>query len=326
MDRRHFLFGSTAAVSGLLAQPLMAQGSYPSRPITFVSPFPPGGASDLVTRPLVAALEPIVKQAVITENKSGAAGAVGAHFVAKAKPDGYTLLSHITSISGFAEVDKLFGRSPKFTRADFIPLARIVADPMVVVTNEKQPYRTLGELITDVKKRPNEIIFSSSGLYGAAHIPTALLAKAAGDLKMRHLPTSGGGPALIAVIGNNAQVFIAPVSASLTHIRSGKLRPLASLGSERSKVLPNVPTVKELGYDLEYYLWVGLFAPKGTPDQIVSYLRNAIKTAAHSEKFKTALAGLGQELQYMDQPEFEKFWDQDAKRIENAVRQIGRVE
>src|SRR3954454_4793521 len=170
MDRRQFVAGSAAAA--LVGSSAYAQDAYPSHPITLINPFPPGGAADVVGRPLAAVLEPIVKQPVVIDTKAGAAGAVGAQVAASAKPDGYTLLLHITSISGFAEVDKLFGRTPKFTRADFIPIARFVADPCVLVVNDQQPHKSLQELIEDTKKRPNELIFSSSGLYGALHIPT----------------------------------------------------------------------------------------------------------------------------------------------------------
>jgi tripartite-type tricarboxylate transporter receptor subunit TctC len=326
MDRRHFVVGSGAAAAALMTWPSFAQEAYPTRPITIISPFPPGGATDVVTRPLAAALEPIVKQPVVLETKSGAAGAVGAQFAANAKPDGYTLLSHITSISGFAEVDRLFGRPPKFTNESFIPLARFVADPCVLLVNDQQPYKTLQEFVDDAKKRPDAIIYASSGLYGALHIPTALFAKAAGGLKLRHLPTQGGGPALTAFLGNNAQVLVSSVSASLTQIKAGKARPLALFGGQRSKALPDVPTMKELGFNIEYYLWVGLFAPKGTPDPIVTYLRDALKKAGNSDQFKAALTNLGQELGYLDQAEFKAFWDADAKRIEDAIRQIGRVD
>ena len=304
----------------------IAQEAYPSRAIVLINPFPPGGAADVVGRPLAATLEPIVKQPVVIETKSGAAGQVGAQFGASARPDGYTLLIHITSISGFAEVDRLFGRPPKFTTADFIPIARLVADPCVFLVNDQQPYKTLAEFVEDAKKRPDQIIFSSSGLHGALHIPTALFAKAAGDLKLRHLPTQGGGPALTAFLGNNAQVLVSSVAASLTQIKAGKARPLALFGAQRSKALPDVPTMKELGYDIEYYLWVGVFAPKGTPEPIVTYLRDALKKAAHTDQFKTALTNLGQELGYLDQAEFKAFWEGDAKRIEDAIRQIGRGE
>jgi tripartite-type tricarboxylate transporter receptor subunit TctC len=326
MDRRRFVAGSAAIAAGLAIKPAFAEDAYPSHAITVINPFPPGGASDVVTRPLAAVLEPIVKQPVVIDTKAGAAGAVGAQVAANAKPDGYTLLSHITSISGFAEVDKLFGRQPKFTRADFIPLARFVADPCVLIVNDQQPYKSLAELTDDAKKRPDEIIFSSSGLYGALHIPMALYLKAAGGLKMRHLPTNGGGPALTVFLGNNAQVLVSSVSACLAQVKAGKARPLALFGANRSKALPDVPTMKELGYNVEYYLWVGMFAPKGTPANVVAYLRTNLQKAAATEQFKTAMANLGQEVEYLDQAEFATFWDADAARIEEAVRTIGKVQ
>ena len=326
MDRRHFIIGTAAAASALASRTAPAQDAYPTRAITFINPFPPGGVADVIGRPLAAALEPVLKQPCVVETKAGAAGALGAQVAASAKPDGYTLLVHIVSISGFAEVDKLFGRTPKFTNADFIPIARFVADPIVLVVNEQVPYKALKELIDDAKASPNKIIFSSSGLYGALHIPTALFVKAAGDLKLRHLPTNGGGPALTALLGNNSQVLISSISACLAQIKAGKARPLAQLGAARSTAVPDVPTMKELGYDIEYYLWVGAFTPKGTPANVISYLRGTFDKAAHADQFKAALANLGQELAYMDQPEFAKFWDADAGRIEAAIRAIGKVQ
>jgi tripartite-type tricarboxylate transporter receptor subunit TctC len=251
---------------------------------------------------------------------------VGAQVAASAKPDGYTLLSHITSISGFAEVDRLFGRQPKFTRADFIPIARLIADPCVIIVNDQQPWKTLKDFVDDAKKRPNDIIMSSSGLYGALHIPMALFNHAAGNLKLRHLPTTGGGPALTALLGNNAQVMASSVSACLAQIKGGKARALASFGGKRSAALPDVPTLKESGYDLEYYLWVGLFAPKAVPAPVVATLRELSRQVAQSDKFKELMANIGQEVDYLDQPAFQAFWDADAARIEAAVREIGRVE
>jgi tripartite-type tricarboxylate transporter receptor subunit TctC len=324
MDRRTFIAGSTATAATLLTRPALSQ-EYPSRAITFISPFPPGGATEIVTRPFAAVLEPMIKQPVVLETKAGAAGAVGAQFAAVAKPDGYTLLSHITSISGFAEVDKLFGRQPKFTRADFIPLARLVADPCVLIVNDQTPYRTLKEFMEDVKKRPDQVIFSSSGLYGALHIPMALFMKAA-DLKLRHLPTAGGGPALTALMGNNSQALVSSIAASIAQVKAGKARALACFGANRAPAMPNVPTMKELGYNIEYYLWVGLFAPKGTPEPVVTKLREVFRTAALSDQFKQLMTNIGQQVEYLDQPEFQKFWDADAARIEDAIRAIGKVE
>jgi tripartite-type tricarboxylate transporter receptor subunit TctC len=326
MDRRSFLIGTGVLAGAPWAGRVSAQEVYPSRSVTVINPFPPGGVQDTITRPLNAALEAILKQPFILENKPGAAGAVGAQFVAAAKPDGYTLLSHLVSISGFAAVDRLFGRAPKFTNADFIPLARIVADPIVMIINPDLPYKTLKELIEDAKANPNKLIFSSSGLYGASHIPTALLAKAAGNVQMRHLPTTGGGPAVAAVLGGNANFFMSPTSIALPHIKSGKVRALAVSSAARAKSLPEVATFKEQGYDLEYYFWVGIFAPKGTPEAIVTKLREAIRTAVNSKEFLGTLDKLGQELAYMDQPEFASFWAADARKMEDAVNAIGRVQ
>src|SRR5215831_20243371 len=183
MDRRFFVIGTASSAATLAVGQTNAQDAYPSHAITMISPFPPGGVSDTITRPLDAALETVFKQPVVLENKPGAAGAVGAQFVAAAKPDGYTLLSHIVSISGFASVDRLFDRKPKFTNVDFIPLARIVADPIVLIASKDASYKTLKDLVADAKANPNKVIYSSSGLYGASHIPTVLFAKTAGNLE-----------------------------------------------------------------------------------------------------------------------------------------------
>jgi tripartite-type tricarboxylate transporter receptor subunit TctC len=325
MDRRNFVIGTTASAAALAAGPAFAQDAFPAHAVTILIAFPPGGANDIVTRPIAAALEPILKQPVVVETKAGAGGQVGAQVAANAKSDGYTILSHNNGLSGYADVDKLFGRQPKTTRADFIPLARLTADPILFVVNEKQPYKTLKDFIDDAKKRPEAIVYSSGGLYGATHLPVALFEKATGIPKLRHLPTNGGGPAITALLGNNAQISTQSLSATLQHIKSGKLRALASFGGNRSKVLPDIPTLKELGYDVEYYLWVGLFAPKGTPAAAVATLSAALDKAAGSEQFKSVLTNLGLEYAYLNAKDFAAFWDADAKRANEAVKLIGRV-
>jgi tripartite-type tricarboxylate transporter receptor subunit TctC len=321
MDRRHFIIGTAASIA---AGPAFAQSAFPSHAITILVAFPPGGANDISTRPIAAAMEPILKQPVVIENKVGAGGQVGAQVAASAKPDGYTLLSHNNGISGYAEVDTLFGRKPKTTRADFIPLARLIADPVLLLVNAQQPYKTLKDFIDDAKKRPEAIVYSSGGLYGATHLPIALFEKATGIPKLRHLPTNGGGPAINALLGNNAQASAQSTSATLQHIKAGKLRALASFGGKRSTVLADVPTLKELGYDTEYYLWVGLFAPKGTPPDVIATLSGAIDKAADSESFRTLIGNLGQEYAYLNAKDFAAFWAADAARAEDAVRLIGK--
>ena len=323
LDRRSFVAG-TAATAAAVALPATAQEAFPSRPVTIVNAFPPGGINDIATRPLATLMEPILKQPVVVETKAGAAGQVGAQVVSAAKPDGYTILSHNNGISSYAEVDKLFGRPVKTSRSDFIPLARIVADPVLFLVNDQQPYKTFKEFLEAVKAKPDSLVFSSGGLYGATHLPLAYLEKVTGPIKVRHLPTNGGGPAITAALGNNAQLNAQSTSATLQHIKAGKLRPLASYGATRSKVLPDVPTFKELGFDVEYYLWVGIFAPKATPAPIVATLSSAIEKAANSDVFKTALTNAGQELAYLNGPDFQKFWDADGKKTDEAVVYIGK--
>ena len=320
------MVGSTATTVAIWSGSALAQEPFPSRAVTIINAFPPGGANDLVTRPIAAALEPVLKQPVVVETKAGAAGAIGAQVAATAKPDGYTLLSHNNGLAGYAEVDKLFGRQPKTTRADFIPLTRLSADPVLLLVNEQQPHKTLEEFIADAKQRPEQIVYSSGGLYGASHLPMAMLEKAAGLPKLRHLPTAGGGPAITALLGNNAQASTQTVQATLAHIKAGKLRPLASFGAQRSKALPDVPTLKERGYDLVYYLWVGLFLPKETPAAIVSTLGAAVDKAAASPQFGTAIANIGLEPGYLATADFARFWDEDAQRSDDAVKSIGRVQ
>ena len=325
MDRRSFVAGSAAAAATLATGPAFGQAAYPSQPVLLINPFPPGGAVDVVGRPFAAAIEPLLKQPVKIETKAGAAGAVGAQFASAAKPDGYTLLLHIVSISGFAEADRINGRQPKFTLADFVPIARFTAGPVALYVNDQVPYKSLKELVDDAKKNPDKLIFSSSGIYGALHLPTVLFMQAAG-IKMKHLPTNGGGPALTALLGNNSQVLASSIAAASGQQKAGKVRPLAYYGDKRWPAMPDVPTLKELGYDVEFYLWVGLFAPKGTPANVVAKLREESKKAAAADQFKQAMKNIGDDVTYMDQPEFIKFLEADAKRVQGAVRQIGKLQ
>ena len=323
MDRRSFMIGTTALAA---AGPVFAQDAFPSHAITIINAFPPGGANDIATRPFASALEPVVKQPVVVETKAGAGGQVGAQVAANAKPDGYTLLSHNNEISGYEEVDKIFGRQPKTTRADFIPLGEIDCRSGACARQRATTLQDAQGFYRRRQKAARSNHFSSGGLYGATHLPVALLEKATGIPKLRHLPTNGGGPAITALLGNNAQMSTQTVSASLSHIKAGKLRPLASFGGKRSASVPDVPTLKELGYDVEYYLWVGIFAPKGTPSNIVATLSAAIEKAGMSDAYKTAMSNAGLQADYLNAAAFAKFWAEDAKRSDEAVKLIGRVQ
>jgi tripartite-type tricarboxylate transporter receptor subunit TctC len=299
---------------------------FPNRPITLINPFPPGGQADLTGRPLVSSLERILKQPVVLVNKPGASGAVGMQSAAVAKPDGYTMLITVPAISTIPEVDKLFDRSPTYTRDQLVPLALVNADPTIIVVNSEQPWKTVKELLDDAKRRPNEIIFSSSGIYGASHVPMEMLLQAAGNLKMRHLPTTGGGPAMTAVLGNHAQLWCSPPGVASPHIKSGKVRALAVTGAQRHPYFPDLPTLKELGYDVEYYLWIGLFTPRGTPAPTVKVLREAVRQAVDDPSFKSAMEKIQTPIAYKDADEFRTWLGVDAARLAKVIQRIGKVE
>jgi tripartite-type tricarboxylate transporter receptor subunit TctC len=309
----------------LIAVLAPAQDSYPARPITIVVPFPPGGVADLTARPLAPALERALKQPVGVINKQGAAGAVGMQAVAVAKPDGYTLLVALVSISTIPEVDALLGRTPAYTRDQLVGIARLNADPPVLVVGAERPWKTLKELVDDARRHPGEITYASSGLYGASHVPMEMLLHAAG-VKMRHLPTTGGGPATTAVLGGHAALWPSPPGIALPHVKAGKLRPLATFGAARLAALPDVPTLKELGYDVEYYLWAALFAPRGVPPTVLATLREATRRAVQDPEFRSAMDKVETPIAYQDADEFRVWWDADARRLAAVIKQIGRAE
>jgi tripartite-type tricarboxylate transporter receptor subunit TctC len=318
---------TVAAVAfALVAGVAGADEAFPTRPITIVNPFPPGGLADLTGRPLAASMEKVLKQPVVITNKPGAAGAVGMQSVSVAKPDGYTILITVPAISMLPEVDKLFARPPAYNRDHLVPLALINADPCIVVVNAAQPWKSIKELLDDARKRPGEITFSSSGIYGASHVPMEMLLQAGGGLKMRHLPTAGGGPATTAVLGNHAQLWASPPGVASPHIKSGKLRPLAATSAARHPHFPDVPTLKELGYDVEYYLWIGMFAPKGTPAPAIKALREGIKQAVDDPAFKNAMEKIQVPISYKDADEFRTWYEADAVRLAQVIKRIGKVE
>lgn len=309
----------------LLAGALHAQDAYPSRPITMIVPFPPGGVADVTGRPTAYAMEKVLKQRILVENKPGAGGAVGMAAVANSKPDGYTILMALSSISIIPEAERLFERKPPYEMNQLAPIALISADPTILVVRADAPWKTVKDLVEDARRRPDKINYGSSGIYGTLHMAMAMLEHAA-DVRLWHIPYSGGGPAVTALLGAQIDALASGPSAVIGHIKGGKLRALAGWGGKRIPSMPDLPTFRELGYDVEFYIWSGLLAPAGTPAAVMKTLRDAARAAAQDPEFRAAMAKVETPISYLDAPEFQKFWDKDAKMLSAALRRMGRIE
>ena len=320
--RAALIVSSLAMLSVPLAH---AQDAYPSKPIALIVPFPPGGVADIVARPAADAMSRVLNAPIVIENKAGAGGAIGMAYVAKAKPDGYTLLLALSSISILPEADRIIGRAPMFQLDQLVPIARLTADPTVLAVRADSPWKTLQDFVADAKKRPGAITYGSSGNYGTMHVPMEMFANSAG-VKMLHVPYTGAGPAVIGLLGGNIDAVASGPSTVIQHVKAGKLRVLASWGDKRLASLPDVPTLTESGYEAVYFQWSGLFAPAGTPEPVIARLREAARAATVDPRFMAALATVETPIQYMDAPELQRFWDADAKKLGDVVRRVGKLE
>lgn len=314
----------TAALALLLAAAGGYAQEYPTRPVTIVVPNPPGGMNQIHAQPLSAVLEKLTGNPFPVVNRPGGTAAVGTAAVAN-QPDGYAILVTTPNIFLVIEKDKLYGIKSPYSLDQIALLALLSADPLIMVVHPSMPVKTVKELVALARAKPNEIVYSSSGLYGIQHVPTEMFLRAAG-LKMRHLPTTGGGPAITQVLGGHAQLNLGGVAAVYPYIPSGKLRPIASLGAKPHPALPQVPTLISLGYkDVEAYLWVGLFTSAAVPEPIQKKMRELIARAAADPLFKQALENVQVVPDYRDAPEFKKFFDADYKRFAAAIRAIGKL-
>jgi tripartite-type tricarboxylate transporter receptor subunit TctC len=314
-----------SSLAMLAVSPAHAQDAYPSKPIALVVPFPPGGVADIVARPAADAMSRVLNAPIVIENKPGAGGGIGMGYVAKSKPDGYTLLLALSSISILPEADRITGRAPMFQLDQLVPIARLTADPTVLAVRADSPWKTLQDFVADARKRPGGITYGSSGNYGTMHVPMEMFASSAG-VKLLHVPYTGAGPAVIGLLGGNIDAVASGPSTVIQHVKAGKLRVLASWGDKRLASLPDVPTLTESGYDAVFFQWSGLFAPAGTPEAVIVRLREAARAAAIDPRFMAALATVETPIQYMDAPELQRFWDADAKKLGDVVRRVGKLE
>jgi tripartite-type tricarboxylate transporter receptor subunit TctC len=324
--RRRALLGSAAALALAGVGPVRAQEApWPSRPLTMVVPFPPGGVADLVGRPVAAALEKQLGQPVVVENRAGAGGGLGMQAVARAKPDGYTLLMALSSISILPEADRVLGRAPMYAHRDLVPIARFTADPVVLAVRAEASWRSVADFLDEARRRPGQIPYGSSGNYGTMHVPMEMLAGRAG-VKLLHVPYTGAGPAVVGLLGGQVDALATGPSSIVQQVKAGRIRVLGSWGSARLAALPEVPTLREAGHDVEFSQWAGLFVPAGTPEPVVARLRAASRAILSDPQLQQRFETLGTPLQFLDAPEFARFYERENEVLSDVVRRIGKVE
>ena len=298
----------------LVAVSVSLAADYPTKPITLINPQAPGGTLDIQARAFASIAEKIVGQPVVVVNKTGATGMVGALAGAQAAPDGYTLTVGSVNIPNALEWEIANGRKPPFTRHDFACIGTFTMSPTLLIVPMDSPYKTLAEFVAAAKAKPGQLAFSSGGLYGMSHLPAEIFAMAVG-VKFRHVPYGGGGPSLTAVVGNQVDFSVNYPANTIPLLRGKKLRALAVIGAKRLKSVPDVPTVKELGIDAEYYGWVGLLAPVKTPKPILDKLREVTKSVVESKTFVDMIEEPGDEVNYMSGEELAKYMDAESAKI-----------
>lgn len=312
------------ASTGLLFA-MAAHAQYPQRPVTMVVPFPPGGVADTVARPIAEALSRELKQPVVIDNRGGAGGAVGIGHAARAAADGYTVLMSLSSMSILPEADKILERKPQYQLAQFKPVARLTADPTVLVVRADAPWRTLEEFVADARKKPTAYNYGSSGNYSTMQVPMEMLKNAAG-FRMTHIPFTGAGPAVTALLGGQVDALASGPSSVLQHIRAGKLRALAHWGTKPLAALPEVPALGQRGIDVQFAQWSGIFVRTDTPEAVVQRLREAVGKVASDPAVQQAVLRTGSPIAYLDAPEFAAYWQRDIQAMAGVVQAMGRLE
>jgi tripartite-type tricarboxylate transporter receptor subunit TctC len=329
MNRRDLLRAAAFLPLAPMARPgiARAQAGYPARNITMIVPFPAGGQADLAARPVALALERILGKPVVVDNRAGGGGgSVGNAAAARAEPDGYTLLMTLSSLAVLPEADRLFERPVSYEVNQFVPIARVLADPTLLAVPASAPWKTIADFVEDAKKRPGQITYGSSGPYGTLHVAMEMFATNA-NVKLLHVPFRGAGPALTAILSGTVQAIAAAPGTLKPQVDDGKLRVLANWGAQRIASFPDVPTFQELGYrDVEMYIWAGVFGQAALPAPIVNRLREAMAQAMKSTEVMKTFEGAGSLVAYLDAPEFSKFVAADSARLIAAVKKIGKVE
>ena len=291
------------AALAFAAAPAFA-ADYPTKPVRFIVAFPPGSATDIVGRLYTQKWTEMWGHQVIADNRPGAGGSIAAAIAAKATPDGYTLLMHS---SGHTVNPSLYAKLPFDTLKDFVDIGPLAQQPNVMVTNPSTPYNSVQDVLKAASAKPGALNFASAGVGSGTHLNLEKL-KLMAKVNMNHVPYKGSAEALADVLGNRVDFYFAPVSTTLAHVQSGKVRAIAVSTIKRSSILPNIPTIAESGVPgFDFSLWFGIWAPTGVPQPIINKISQSIKAAGNDAGVKSKLAGLGNEPMEMDPAQFAKF-------------------
>jgi len=296
-----------------------ADPTYPNRPVRLVIPFATGGSNDIVGRFMADQLQKRLGEPFVVDNRGGAGGTLGTDFVAKSKPDGYTLLLISTPHTANAT---LYKKLPYHPIKDFLPISRIGTAPQVISVYPGLPVKTLPELITYVKARPNQVNFVSSGVGSSQHLVTEMFANQAG-LQLVHIPYKGAGAALADVAAGHAQISVGTVVQGLPLIKADRLRPLAVSGNKRQPVLPDVPTASEMGlkgYDADN--WWGILAPVGTPVDVIQKLNTVIADILSKPETIKKLSDESATVSYQGPEEFSKFMAAESQKWAMLIKTL----
>lgn len=303
------------------AQEIKPLADFPKQTITIVSPFPPGGGNDKISRLLAAELAPIVGQPVVVENRGGAGGNLGTSSVARAKPDGYTILTSQTSIIGVNPA--LYANAGFKPKQDFEPLSQLTSAPVVFVVRADSPYKTMKDYIADARAKPGTLTFATPGNGTLSHLTTSRMATQE-KLQLTHIPYKGAGPAVTDLMGGQVAMVVTSPSSVEGLVASGKLRVIASTNSDLLGVFKGVPTLADQGIkDMNVTDWYGVFVPKGTPADRVSYLEAAVRKAMASAELKLKVNQGGSQVVASPRADFIKTVDKEIADWGAVVKAAG---
>jgi tripartite-type tricarboxylate transporter receptor subunit TctC len=304
-----------------LGVPLHASaGAWPERPVHMVVPVGAGSTTDIIPRAIADELSTRLGEQVVVENRSGAGGTIGTAEVARARPDGYTLLAHS---SAYTIAPAMYSRLSYDAARDFEAVVPFGSSPGVLVVSPASPYRTVAGLIAAGKQRPGALTFSSVGIGTATHLSAERFLSSAGVTAL-HVPMKGGAEAITEVLAGRCDFFFAPLALALPQVRAGKLRALVVNGTQRAAALPDVPTTREAGLvDAEYPIWFGLFAPANTPRAVVDQLNRETEDALSSPALRKRLAAMGVDPMPMGPEQFQAFVQHEIALNAALVKRIG---